>query len=138
MPKYSVSIVVSYEAEGVVEVDADNEHDARVKAKDFHELTGIDADETGVEIISIECLDDAEDEFDEYVYAPKTHLPFSERKENIVLPCPEPKCKGTLEIRTNRKTGSDFLGCNLYPECKHTQPLPESIKMRRIGAPQLF
>lgn len=56
----------------------------------------------------------------------------------ITMPCPEPECKGTLEVRTNRKNGSEFLGCDRFPECKHTQPLTEYLKMVKLGAPTLF
>lgn len=56
----------------------------------------------------------------------------------IVKPCPAPDCKGTLTIRRNKATDSEFLGCDQWPACKHTEPLPESIKMRRLGAPELL
>lgn len=50
--------------------------------------------------------------------------------------CPE--CGRELVIRTNRATGEEFIGCVGYPSfCQHTEPLPESIKMRRAGATPL-
>lgn len=44
-------------------------------------------------------------------------------------------------VRTNRTTGHQFLGCPNYPDCKHTAPIPEDIKMWLKGAtpfPGLF
>ena len=63
---------------------------------------------------------------------------MSEQNPKIVMPCPEPHCKGTLAIRTNRQTGEDFLGCSEYPECRFTRPLTEYLRMKRLGAPTLF
>lgn len=51
-------------------------------------------------------------------------------------PCPE--CGRELVIRTNSLTGQEFIGCSGFPAfCRYTEPLPESIKMRRAGAPTL-
>ena len=54
----------------------------------------------------------------------------------IIKPCP--KCGGDLAERTNRATNEPFLGCSRWPECKHTEPLPESVKLRRQGQQELF
>lgn len=54
----------------------------------------------------------------------------------ITKACPE--CGAALVVRTNRATGTEFLGCTHYPECRWTGPLPESLRMRRIGHPTLF
>jgi ssDNA-binding Zn-finger/Zn-ribbon topoisomerase 1 len=54
----------------------------------------------------------------------------------IVKPCPE--CGATLVERVNRATNEPFLGCSRWPECKHTEPLPESVKLRRAGQQELF
>ena len=48
-----------------------------------------------------------------------------------------PKCGQPLVVRTNSNTGVDFLGCSRYPECKHSEPLPIDVEMRRQGAPGL-
>lgn len=53
----------------------------------------------------------------------------------ITKRCPE--CGGELLIRTNRQTDSQFIGCTGWPECTHTEPLPESLKMRLAGHPVL-
>jgi ssDNA-binding Zn-finger/Zn-ribbon topoisomerase 1 len=54
----------------------------------------------------------------------------------ITKTCPE--CSGTLVIRTNRKTGSEFLGCTGYPDrCTHSEPIPETLRMRLQGVPEL-
>lgn len=54
----------------------------------------------------------------------------------IVKHCPD--CGAPLAERTNRQNGSTFLGCTRYPECKHTEPVPESVKMRRAGQRDMF
>lgn len=61
--------------------------------------------------------------------------------EHIDINCPECLESGfgprLMVIRTNRVSGSEFLGCERYPECQHTQPLPEWILMERAGAERL-
>ena len=49
-----------------------------------------------------------------------------------------PLCSQPLVERTNRQNGSTFLGCSRYPECKHTEPIPESVKLRRQGQRGMF
>ena len=61
---------------------------------------------------------------------------MSDQKPKIVAPCPE--CPGTLELRINRRTGEEFLGCDRYPECRFTKPLDTYLRMKRAGAPTLF
>ncbi len=60
--------------------------------------------------------------------------------EHIVKACP--KCGKPLEIRKNRETGHEFLGCTMWrPDsegCKYTEPLPEAIKLRRQGYQDMF
>ena len=53
----------------------------------------------------------------------------------IIVICPE--CGRDLVERTNRQNGSTFLGCTGYPECQHTQGIPEYVKLRREGATTL-
>ena len=48
-----------------------------------------------------------------------------------------PRCGHPLVVRTNENIGVDFLGCGRYPECKHSEPLPIDVEMRRQGAPGL-
>lgn len=43
-----------------------------------------------------------------------------------------------LIVRTNGSTGKRFIGCPNWPDCKHTQPLPQAIIMRLRGQPTLF
>lgn len=59
-------------------------------------------------------------------------------KEHIVKPCP--KCGRPLEIKVNRETGHEFLGCSAWIDtrCPYTEPLPEAIKLRRQGQRDLF
>lgn len=56
--------------------------------------------------------------------------------EQITKACP--KCGQLLTIRRNRKDDSEFLGCTNYPECTYTEPLPETIKLRRQGYKDMF
>lgn len=53
----------------------------------------------------------------------------------IVKTCPE--CGGRLVVRVNRATREPFLGCERYPGCEYSEPMPEVIRMRRAGAPML-
>lgn len=48
-----------------------------------------------------------------------------------------PRCGDQLVIQTNRATGMRFLGCVDWPECQHTEPIPQSILMRESGAATL-
>ena len=61
-------------------------------------------------------------------------------KEHIVKPCP--RCGQPLEVRTNRATKQDFLGCSAWQPrdmgCSYTEPLPEAIVLRRQGQPDMF
>jgi ssDNA-binding Zn-finger/Zn-ribbon topoisomerase 1 len=56
--------------------------------------------------------------------------------ERIVKPCV--RCGSLLQIRRNRASGEEFLGCSSYPECDYTEELPEAIKLRRAGQRDLF
>ena len=56
----------------------------------------------------------------------------------VMLYCPRtnhPAVK--LQVKTNSKTGYQFLGCPLYPACKFTSDIPESIRMDFEGHPKL-
>ena len=53
----------------------------------------------------------------------------------IAKPCQ--RCGKKLVVRTNGETGVEFLGCSEYPECTYSEPLPNDILMRRLGAPEL-
>jgi len=45
-----------------------------------------------------------------------------------------PRCKSPLLIRTNRASGNQFFGCSAWPECAHTEPIPEYVRLRQAGA----
>jgi ssDNA-binding Zn-finger/Zn-ribbon topoisomerase 1 len=45
-----------------------------------------------------------------------------------------PLCQAALVERTNRATGIPFFGCERWPECSFTQPIPADEWMRRQGA----
>jgi 5-methylcytosine-specific restriction endonuclease McrA len=53
----------------------------------------------------------------------------------ILKECPE--CGGELQVRKNKATKDEFLGCERWPRCTHTEPVPESVRMRLAGAPIL-
>jgi len=48
-----------------------------------------------------------------------------------------PSCGARLVLRTNHQSGSQFMGCERWPECHYTRPLPESVRMRLAGEPTL-
>lgn len=50
--------------------------------------------------------------------------------------CPE--CGRDLKIRTNSTNGSQFIACTGFPDCRHTETIPETLKMQLAGAPTLF
>jgi len=49
-----------------------------------------------------------------------------------------PLCGAKLIVRTNRTTQHQFLGCPRWPDCQHTESIPEQIRMRLSGQPELF
>lgn len=62
---------------------------------------------------------------------------FQDGTESAVL-CPTCNPPRKLIVRSNKHTGSQFLGCPNYPVCDHTQAIPESWIMRAQGQPDLF
>jgi len=48
-----------------------------------------------------------------------------------------PNCGKRLVLRQNRSTKSWFLGCEMWPECEYTEPLPEVVKLELAGAQRL-
>jgi len=60
--------------------------------------------------------------------------------EHIVKACP--RCGKLLEIKRNRETGQEFLGCSGWRSnwegCQYTEPLPEAIRLRRAGQRGMF
>lgn len=53
----------------------------------------------------------------------------------IQKPCPA--CGSSLVVRQNRATGQEFLGCESWPRCQHSEPLTAYQEPLRRGAPQL-
>lgn len=47
------------------------------------------------------------------------------REDLVVGKCHGENCNGDLIVRTARKTKKRFIGCNAYPECRITFPLPQ-------------
>lgn len=58
-----------------------------------------------------------------------------ETMAEITKRCPE--CGKPLKLRTNRDNGGEFLGCTAWPECQHTEKVPEYLRLRAMGAPEL-
>jgi ssDNA-binding Zn-finger/Zn-ribbon topoisomerase 1 len=55
---------------------------------------------------------------------------------NIVKNCPD--CGKPMAERVNKVNGSTFLGCSQYPVCTHTEPIPETLKLRNAGYKDMF
>lgn len=55
----------------------------------------------------------------------------------IELTCPFCGPGARLVIRTNRASGRDFVGCERWPKCDHTQPLTPYLEAVRRGDPTL-
>jgi len=51
--------------------------------------------------------------------------------------CPDCGPAAILEIRLNRQTGEQFLGCPNYPQCRYTRPYPTDRQLHDLGAPTL-
>ena len=49
--------------------------------------------------------------------------------DKTIWKCPMPKCGGDLVRRTNKSSGSEFLGCSHYPRCKYTQKCEDEQKI---------
>lgn len=47
------------------------------------------------------------------------------REDLIVGKCTSENCDGELIVRIARKTKKRFIGCNAYPQCRTTFPLPQ-------------
>jgi ssDNA-binding Zn-finger/Zn-ribbon topoisomerase 1 len=58
--------------------------------------------------------------------------------QEVEIYCPNCKWPVKLIVKTNRITRNQFLGCPNWPDCNHTQSIPESIVMRLNGQPTLF
>jgi ssDNA-binding Zn-finger/Zn-ribbon topoisomerase 1 len=66
-------------------------------------------------------------------------------KEEVSITIACPLCGAELQVKTNRETGHEFLGCPRYFErdlngnrrCEYTRELPDHIRMQRAGAMSL-
>ncbi|MFP4187823.1 MAG: DNA topoisomerase I [Halobacteriales archaeon] len=66
-----------------------------------------------------EILDEKEDEIGETLLE-------GLKKDRTLGECPE--CGGDLVVRTSRR-GDEFVGCDSYPDCENTYPLPDDGKL---------
>lgn len=46
-------------------------------------------------------------------------------------------CGRPMVERTSHETGAVYLGCTGFPDCVETRPLPEYLRLRRMGATPL-
>lgn len=53
------------------------------------------------------------------------------KKERQLGPCNIAQCDGTMRI-VKTKSGSRFVGCNNYPDCENTYPLPSDGKIESL------
>ena len=51
----------------------------------------------------------------------------------VSLTCPECGPTVKLIVRTNRTTGSQFLGCPNWPGCLFTRQIPQDLILRAQG-----
>jgi len=54
----------------------------------------------------------------------------------VEILCPE--CGGKMLVKENRHTGHQFLGCPRWPDCNHTEKIPESMIMKATGQKELL
>lgn len=52
--------------------------------------------------------------------------------------CPRCAADVRLVVKTNRNNGTQFLGCPNWPDCSHTEALPESMKLAAAGQKRLL
>lgn len=49
-----------------------------------------------------------------------------------------PKCgQGKLVVRTRRRDEEQFLGCSRWPDCDHTENIPQTVIMELEGHQKL-
>jgi ssDNA-binding Zn-finger/Zn-ribbon topoisomerase 1 len=75
-------------------------------------------------------LDDPEDEIE-------PGGDFEDGKESELI-CPDCAGEVRLVVRTNKKSGNQFLGCPNWPDCNYTRGIPEAWRMERAGQPKLL
>ncbi|WP_089668442.1 DNA topoisomerase I [Halobacterium jilantaiense] len=90
------------------------------------DMTAIAEGEKNLEDVTAESREMLDRVFDELTASREElgeHLRTSLKADKTLGPCPE--CGDTLLVRQSR-TGSYFVGCDGYPECRFTLPLPSS------------
>jgi DNA topoisomerase-1 len=104
-------------AELVVSVDMTAELEESMEKIANGDITVDEVTERSRELLKqvFEELEGAEKEIGE-------HIRISLKKDKMIGPCPE--CDQILIVRRSKK-GSFFIGCDGWPECKFTLPLPK-------------
>ncbi|MDL0121466.1 MULTISPECIES: DNA topoisomerase I [Halobacterium] len=90
------------------------------------DMTAIADGETTLDDVTTESREMLDRVFDELTASRAEigdHLRTSLKADKSLGPCPE--CGDTLLLRQSR-TGSHFVGCDGYPECQFTLPLPST------------
>jgi len=90
------------------------------------DMTAIADGEKSLEDVTAESREMLDRVFDELTASREElgeHLRTSLKADKTLGPCPD--CGDTLLVRQSR-TGSYFVGCDGYPECRFTLPLPSS------------
>ena len=54
------------------------------------------------------------------------------------IACPNCGPNTKLIVKTVHKTGRQFLGCPTWPDCNHTQGIPDEWIMKASGQKSLF
>jgi ssDNA-binding Zn-finger/Zn-ribbon topoisomerase 1 len=58
--------------------------------------------------------------------------------KHLHISCPECGVGSSMVIRQNGDTLEFFIGCSNYPRCKHSQNLPEHLRLEALGQRSLF
>ena len=82
MPRYRVEVTVTFSATDDVEVDAENEEDAKEKAADDHGISLSDLEEDYVQIGEVTLIDSDEDEEEEE--PPSSAMPVT--RDQAIIP----------------------------------------------------
>ena len=60
------------------------------------------------------------------------------RGQEVAVGCPKCGIATRLIVRINSATDEPFLGCPNWPDCDHTQNVPDHIWMKASGQRELF
>lgn len=55
--------------------------------------------------------------------------------KKLAYSCSE--CGAQMRIRLNKESNTLFIGCARWPDCKHTEEIPETVRMEILGQKRL-